>query len=577
MGREILGTFSPLVVFSLVLAAAIYAAFSQLGSAADELAEREYQNQQMLIARQAAERLADLLGAVQRELDMAPVPGDLSDFELPNAPVDVTVRQLERGDTASATGLTLERQVEDVRLLAQLDAASVYETLFAGLGQSFDAYVWVMDHERTIVATPDAGQVGSRPFESLSADSALSAVLRAMVAGESSVGRYEWMGESRTRTRLIAYTPVPSRSLSVAYSADRAAVLALTQELHTRQSWWLALFLGALFITSSVLIWRAVRRYRERLEAMSRLGPYSLGQQLGEGGMGVVFEAKHALLRRPTAIKLIHAELSTATMLQRFEREVQMTARLTHPNTVTVFDYGQTDAGVFYYAMEFVDGPTLWQVVEGHGRLPQARVVHLMKQVAGALAEAHEAGLIHRDIKPSNIMLCKRGGLFDVAKVLDFGLVRVVGETGGQVAGTPAYMAPETFSSASNVGERSDVYALGAVAYYLVTGEDLFDGETTTELATQHAFDPPEPPTERVPGACIDASFESVILRCLAKDPAKRPASAREVLVALEALESQWSQADAESLWLERPPRSDVSGEAPTELGLAHTRELGSS
>lgn len=574
MGREILGTFSPLVVFTLVLAAAIYAAFSHLGSAADELAEREYQNQQVLIARQAAERLADLLGTVQRELDMAPVPDDLSDFELPNAPVDVSVQTLESGETASAMGLTLEREVEGVRLLAQLDAASVYEALFAGLGQSFDAYVWVMDDERTIVATPDSSQVGSRPFESLSADSALSAVLRAMVAGESSVGRYEWMGESRTRTRLIAYTPVPSRSLSVAYSADRAAVLALTQELHTRQSWWLTLFLGALFLTSSVLIWRAVRRYRERLEAMSRLGPYSLGEQLGEGGMGVVFEAKHALLRRPTAIKLIHAELSTTTMLERFEREVQMTARLTHPNTVTVFDYGQTDAGVFYYAMEFVDGPTLWQVVERQGRLPQARVIHLMKQVAGALAEAHEAGLIHRDIKPSNIMLCKRGGVLDVAKVLDFGLVRVVGETGGQVAGTPAYMAPETFSSASNVGERSDVYALGAVAYYLVTGQDLFDGETTTELATQHAFDPPEPPTERVPDACIDASFEAVILRCLAKDPAKRPASAREVLVALEELGSDWSQADAEALWIDRPLQSDVSGDAPTELGLAQTREL---
>lgn len=577
MGREIIGTFSPLVIFTLLLAAAIYAAFSHLGSAADELAEREYQNQQVLIARQAAERLADLLGTVQRELDMATVPEDHSDFTLPNAPVDVTVRTLEAGETvdiADTTGLTLERQVAGLRLHAQLDAASVYETLFAGLGQNFDAYVWVMDGERTIVSTPDSDQVGTRPFQSLSDDSGLSDVLRAMVAGDSNVGRYEWTGESRTRTRLIAYTPVPERSFSVAYSADRAAVLALTQELHTRQAWWLALFLGGLFISSGVLILRAVRRYRERLEAMSRLGPYSLGQQLGEGGMGVVFEANHALLRRPTAIKLIHAELSTSLMLQRFEREVQMTARLTHPNTVTVFDYGQTDAGVFYYAMELVDGPTLRQVVEGQGRLPQARVLHLMKQVAGALAEAHEAGLIHRDIKPSNIMLCKRGGLFDIAKVLDFGLVRVIGETGGQVAGTPAYMAPETFSSASNVGERSDVYALGAVAYYLVTGKDVFDGATTTELATQHAFDPPQPPGERVPEGCIDAGFESVILRCLAKDPEKRPASARELLVALERLENEWSQADAEALWFSRPKPGEVSGDAPTELGLAQTRDL---
>ncbi|MFT5353183.1 MAG: tRNA A-37 threonylcarbamoyl transferase component Bud32 [Polyangiales bacterium] len=573
MGREVLCTFSPLVIFTLLLAGAIYAAFSHLGNAADELAEREYQNQQGLIARQAAERLADVLDAVQRELDMSSVPPDLSDFELPNAPVKVTVLTLEAG-AADSTGLTVERQVAGVRLRAQLDAESVYEALFAGLGQNFDAYVWVMDDERTIMATPDSDQVGTRPFESTPDESRLSEVLRAMVAGESGVGRYEWRGENRTRTRLIAYTPVREHSLSVAYSADRAAVLALTQELHTRQAWWLALFLGGLFISSSVLILRAVRRYRERLEAMSRLGPYALGQQLGEGGMGVVFEANHALLRRPTAIKLIHAELSTPSMLQRFEREVQMTARLTHPNTVTVFDYGQTAAGVFYYAMELVDGPTLRQVIEHQGRLPEARVVHLMKQVAGALAEAHELGLIHRDIKPSNIMLCKRGGLFDIAKVLDFGLVRVVGETGGKVVGTPAYMAPETFTSASNVGERSDVYALGAVAYYLVTGEDVFDGATITELASQHTLDAPRPPGERIPKDCIHASFEAVILRCLEKEPNKRPASARELLAELENLESEWSQADAEALWFSRPPPGAVGSESPTELGFAQTREV---
>lgn len=570
-----LGTFSPLVVFTLVLAGAIYAAFAHLGNAADELAEREYQNQQVLIADQAAERLSDLFGAVERELERASVPLDRSDFELPNAPVMVRVLTLEEGESAEdgVGALTIERQVDDVRLRAQLDPGSVYESLFAGLGQNFDAYVWVMDSERTIIATPDLAQVGTRPFESLTAEdsSGLPEVLQAMVAGESGVGRYQWSGPNRTRTRLIAYTPVPERSLSVAYSADRAAVLALTQELHTRQAWWLALFLGALFVISSVLILRAVRRYRQRLEAISRLGPYSLGEQLGEGGMGVVYKANHALLRRPTAIKLIHAELSTSSMLQRFEREVQMTARLTHPNTVTVFDYGKTDAGVFYYAMELVDGPTLRQVVDKKGALPQARVVHLMRQVAGALGEAHEAGLIHRDIKPSNIMLCKRGGIFDVAKVLDFGLVREVGEIGGQVAGTPAYMAPETFISAANVGERSDVYALGVVAYYLVTGKQVFDGTTTTELATQHTLELPTPPGDQISQGSINTKLEALILRCLAKDPDHRPANGRALLAELESIPIEWSQSDAKALWfLPSPTHADV--ESPTELGLAQTR-----
>src|SRR5262245_60391171 len=222
---------------------------------------------------------------------------------------------------------------------------------------------------------------------------------------------------------------------------------------------------------------------RQEAVASRRLGQYQLKQCIGSGGMGDVYLAEHVLLRRPCAIKLIRSERAgDPTNLARFEREVQATATLTHPNTVEIFDYGHAADGTFYYAMEYLPGISLDELVRRHGPLPAARVIHLLRQVCGALQEAHTAGLIHRDIKPGNVLVCQRGGRHDVAKLLDFGLVQVHGlnpdgqqlTQEGAIAGTPAYMSPEQAAAKADLDGRSDLYSLGAVAYFLLTGQPPF-------------------------------------------------------------------------------------------------------
>jgi hypothetical protein len=211
---------------------------------------------------------------------------------------------------------------------------------------------------------------------------------------------------------------------------------------------------------------------RKEVRSARKLGQYTLEEKIGEGGMGMVYAARHAMLRRPTAVKLLPAEKAGAEQLVRFEREVQLTAMLTHPNTVTVFDYGRTPDGVFYYAMEYLDGATLQDVVEVDGPQPPARVAYILSRVAGALAEAHEVGLMHRDVKPANIMLVEQGGKPDIPKVLDFGLVKEMKKSEAAsltqadvVTGTPQYMPPEALSAPDSIDARSDLYSLGAVTF----------------------------------------------------------------------------------------------------------------
>ncbi len=292
---------------------------------------------------------------------------------------------------------------------------------------------------------------------------------------------------------------------------------------------------------------------RQAVTEAAQLGAYTLGRQIGQGGMGQVYRAQHRLLVRPTAVKMLRPELGTEN-LDRFEREVQEMSQLTHPNTVAVYDYGRSNEGVFYYAMEYLAGIDLDQLVRRYRPQPAGRVIHILTQVCGALQEAHDRKLIHRDIKPANIILCERGGVPDVAKVVDFGLVKDFTHSDGQstqvVLGTPAYIAPEQLTDPALVSPRSDLYALGCVGYFLLTGRKVFEGKTDIDLCMQHITKPPTPPSQ-VTSTPIPRGLELAILRCLEKAPSARFASAAELAAALDEIprEAGWTTADARRWW----------------------------
>jgi serine/threonine-protein kinase len=283
-----------------------------------------------------------------------------------------------------------------------------------------------------------------------------------------------------------------------------------------------------------------IMRLRRRMGAALKLGQYTLEEKLGEGGMGVVYRATHAMLRRPAAIKLLLKGRTQAGDLARFEQEVQLTSRLAHPNTISIFDYGRTSDGVFYYVMEYLDGMDLERLVRDHGPVEPARAIRILAQVSGALAEAHALGLIHRDVKPANIVLTERADEPDVVKVVDFGLVKTMGRNDGEAAaanmitGTPLYLAPEAITSPETVDGRADIYALGAVAYFLLTGQHVFDGRTVVEVCSKHLLDQPVAPSRRL-GRELPEDLEAIVLSCLAKDRDARPASAAALRVALLA------------------------------------------
>ena len=309
---------------------------------------------------------------------------------------------------------------------------------------------------------------------------------------------------------------------------------------------------------------------RAEVREARRLGQYVLERKIGAGGMGEVYRARHGMMRRPSAIKLLRADQGGEANLARFEREVQLTARLTHPNTITIFDYGRTHDGVFYYAMELLDGATLQRIVDIDGAQPQARVVRILSMVCGALAEAHAIGLMHRDIKPANIMLCTQGGEQDVVKLLDFGLVKELHLDGNvritrnnAVIGTPQYMAPECIQNPASVDARTDIYAVGAVAYYLLAGTDVFNGQSVVEVCSQHLHHQPQSLSSR--GISLSAELEHVVLECLEKDPKRRPQTAADLRQRLEAchVKASWDRDAARAWWREFP--ADIhSGDALT-------------
>jgi serine/threonine-protein kinase len=310
-----------------------------------------------------------------------------------------------------------------------------------------------------------------------------------------------------------------------------------------------------------------VRRLGAAVKQARELGNYHLGERLGAGAMGEVYRASHRLLARPAAIKLMSPmQLGArdpegqALMAERFRREAGAAASLRSPHTIGLYDFGQTADGTLYYAMEMLDGIDLQTLVDRHGPLPPARAAHLLRQACRSLAEAHRRGFVHRDIKPSNLMLCRMGTEVDYLKVLDFGLVQV--RTVDQrltapdvTAGTPAYMAPEAIDGVAAVDHRADLYALGCVAYWLISGRQVFRGASVIAVMMQHSRHAPPPLTS--PHGPICHALESIVMRCLAKDPAERPADALEIERVLAGCAGSWSGDQATEWWRIHLPESE--------------------
>ncbi len=328
-------------------------------------------------------------------------------------------------------------------------------------------------------------------------------------------------------------------------------------------------------------------RLRSDLSKERRLGAYRLVKRIGRGGMGEVWRASHRMLARPAAVKLIRPEAlgggsgggtsrGSTTARKRFEREAQATAALVSPHTIEVYDFGVADDGTFYYVMELLDGIDLKTLIERYGPLPSPRVAAILKQACHSLADAHATGLVHRDVKPANLFLCRRGLDRDFVKVLDFGLVKDVGSAGdartqitveGVTSGTPAFMAPEMAVGSPTVDGRADLYALGCVAYWLLTGQLVFEGENAMAILLQHARDVPARPSTRTELE-IPGDLEDLVMEMLEKNADSRPTDAREVhrrLVAIEADSGRWTPERAEQWWTTHRPVTSVSSEESGE------------
>jgi hypothetical protein len=427
------------------------------------------------------------------------------------------------------------RTIQVIELVGLVGASTLYAVMATGIPQAFRPEmtivlafgVFLLAHA---VHVPSSWQ--------------WTAVLGTALAGPLLVGSWEILHPMDPR--------LVEASASSADSVQRSAASIVAIGMASVATWWLVIVCTA--CAASAVIYGL----RHEVRAAQRLGQYNIESKLGEGGMGVVYRASHAMLRRPTAVKLLAPEKAGLETIARFEREVQLTARLSHPNTITIFDYGRTPEGIFYYAMELLEGANLEEVVGVGGALPAGRVIHVASQIAGALVEAHAAGLIHRDIKPANVILCERGGVPDVVKVVDFGLVREVdaGSTAlsraGAVSGTPLYLAPEAMRAPDRIDARADVYSLGCVMYYLLAGDHVFRGRTTMEVCAHHLHAEPTPIGERA-GSTPPEDLAAIVMACLKKDPTERLQSAAELLARLRACAdaSAWSTEQARVWWTE--------------------------
>jgi tRNA A-37 threonylcarbamoyl transferase component Bud32 len=348
---------------------------------------------------------------------------------------------------------------------------------------------------------------------------------------------------------------LPRLGFGVATEVNAAEAFSALRPIEI--TFWVVSALLFLALAGLIVFGVIVRRLGRRIEAIKQLGQYTLEKKIGEGGMGEVYIARHALLRRPTAVKLLSATNMDQENLERFEHEVQLTSQLTHPNTIEIYDYGHTREGVFYYVMEYLPGIDLSRLIEEEGAIPANRAAHILCQVCGSLSEAHARGLIHRDVKPMNIILTDRGGQLDFVKVLDFGLVKdlntnIERTVADAIPGTPPYIAPERLSDPGNIDCRSDLYSVGAVAFNLLTGKPLFEGNSSMDIAYKVVAETAPRVSEFVD---VDAELDQLISDCLERKPDARPQSAQAVIDRLRAIIGQdtWSQADARKWWDRHP------------------------
>jgi serine/threonine-protein kinase len=406
-----------------------------------------------------------------------------------------------------------------------------------------------------------------------------------------------WMGLSWVAVWTLLYTVViptrPRRALLATLASVSAVPVVIGFMVVTHRTtfspdptqffFWI-IFPYLLSTTMAYVGARVVYALGTEVTEARELGSYRLVERLGHGGMGEVWRAQHRLLARPAAIKLIRgagdgSAVASDEAVRRFEREAQVTARLSSPHTVQLFDFGVAGDGRFYYVMELLDGLDLEKLVRQHGPLPAERVIYLLRQVCHSLAEAGSYGLVHRDIKPANLFVCRYGGDWDFVKVLDFGIAKAadhLAETGAigltrehGLRGTPAYIAPEQALGMSAVDSRADIYAAGCVAYFLLTGHLVFTGETPMAVVVHHAHTLPTPPSERseLP---IPPALDRLVMSCLAKSPAERPQSAKELSLRLAEIVgvSPWTDERARDWWETHQPTLRPEANRISQVGV---------
>ena len=350
-----------------------------------------------------------------------------------------------------------------------------------------------------------------------------------------------------------AWRWLPEYGMGIALEMQAKEAYAPLRYLHIA----FGVVFGALVIAVFAALGSAWSVMRLRKETGRRLGAYRLGRQIGEGGMANVYLAQHDLLKRPTAVKLLKPARATDEMIARFEREVQLASSLSHPNTVEIFDYGRTRDGLFYYAMEYLDGMTVSELLQRESPVGVARVIHILQQVCAALAEAHARDIVHRDIKPENIMVCRHGGAYDFVKILDFGLVKHISEKHSRdltrtlrILGTPLYMAPERLRNPADVDARADIYAVGALAFLMLTGRKLFESSDDLELTSKILNEEPPRASASAPQP-IPMELDLIITACVEKKRELRPQRVADLAEAFDALavEHRWTQREAQEWW----------------------------